>query len=307
MTKGKFLDDLPSIKYKKELERGIRYEDVDRNISGDILTTYVQFWGTTWPNYLGDYINDYMNDWSKSNFEKRCRDLNYILDFILKKIEKKLQDSQGPYELIKNYINQAAITHLKPWDDECIRDSKIPEYSDDIENMKNIDDLCEDITYINGKFSEINSDHCNEIKSYIDRQITSLKEIYISSPEKYFHILKYYDFTTFDNLDSITGRLKFKCQHTTGAPLAGDQSETSQYSGRSASIIAVTSLSGILSSALLLYKTTSFGSILNTLVRNKIKFRNNLSDEAYYETLEDIPESSHDGAYNILYNSVGDS
>ncbi|SBT58004.1 hypothetical protein POVWA2_082750 [Plasmodium ovale wallikeri] len=80
-----------------------------------------------------------------------------------------------------------------------------------------------------------------------------------------------------------------------------------QYSGRNTSIIAATSLSGILSSFILLYKTTSFGSILNNLVGNKIKFGNSLSDEAYHETLENISESSHGEGYNILYNSLGDS
>ncbi|SBS93778.1 hypothetical protein POVCU2_0083550 [Plasmodium ovale curtisi] len=118
----------------------------------------------------------------------------------------------------------------------------------------------------------------------------------------------YYSFTSFNDFDSITENLKSTCQEgATRALLTGDKSAMSQYSDRNTSTIEVTSLSGILSSFIPLYKTAFFGSILNNLVGKKIKFGNNLSDEAYDETLEDISESSHDGRYSILYNSIGDS
>ncbi|SBT55945.1 PIR Superfamily Protein [Plasmodium ovale wallikeri] len=308
MTKNNFLDELPSRKYKKELERGIHYQDVDQNISGDILKTYVEFWGNTWPPYLGNYINDYMNDWSNSNFEKRCRDLNHILDFILKRIKRKIPDSQGPYELIKEYINKAAETHLSSWGNDCKRNSKLNTHYDDIENLKKIDDFCEDIAYLEKNISEIHSNDCKQIEIYIDQQITDLKPIYTNSQTKYLPTLEYYNFKSFEDFNSKITNLKSKYQEgIDGAHLAGDKIETSQYSGGNTSIIAVTSLSGILSSALLLYKTTPFGSILNNVIQKRLKFGNNLNEEIDYETLEAIPESSHNGSYNILYNTVGTS
>ncbi|SBT58063.1 PIR Superfamily Protein [Plasmodium ovale wallikeri] len=309
MTESITKNDLPSKKYQYELENGIHYKEAEQNMKGDRLTTKLEFWSKTLPDHLFDYFKNHISGWTEDNKKKRCRDLNYILDFILKRIKAK-EKTNFPvsYKLIESYINNAAITHLKTWDDECIRDSKIHEYFDDIENMKNIDDLCEDIVYIEEKISKINSNDCSEIESYINQQISNLKSIYTTSETKYSHILRYYSFTSFKDFDSITEKLKSTCQEgATRALLTGDQSETSQYPGRNASIIAVTSLSGILSYFILLYKTTSFGSILNNLVGKKIKFGNNLSDEAYHETLEDISESSYDGGYNILYNSIGDS
>ncbi|SBT59268.1 PIR Superfamily Protein [Plasmodium ovale wallikeri] len=309
MTKGKILDELPSRKYKNELENGIKYQDVENNMKADKLITDLNFWSTTFPLNLGNYINNHMDEWSKNNIKKRCRDLNHVLDFIIKKVRKiKEKNSQVSDKLIEQYINEAAITHLQTWDNECIRDSKINEYFDDIENMKNLDDLCEDIVYIKEKISEIHSNDCNEIDRYINKQIFNIENIYTMSQTKYSDILRHYNFTSVDEIDTTVGMLKSKCQESIdGSPLVADQSETLQHSGKSASIIAVTSLSGILSSFFLLYKTTSFGSILNNLVGKKIKFGNNLSDEAYLETLEDISESSYDGGYNILYNSIGDS
>ncbi|SBT56808.1 PIR Superfamily Protein [Plasmodium ovale wallikeri] len=308
MTKGKILDDLPSKKYKNELENGIHYQEAEKNMERDKLTINVMFWQTTLPGYLYTYINDHMNEWSENNNKKRCRDLNHILDLILKKIKEKLTDSSGSYDLIEQYINKAAEAHLKPWGSECERKSKLPDDSDYIENMKSIDDLCEDIAYINENISKIHSNYCKKIEGYIDQQITKLNSIYEDSPSKYSDILGHYGFTSFSEINTALGNFKSKCKEgTTGASLVDDQGGMQQYSGRNASIVAITSLSGILSSALLLYKTTPFGSIMNNIIQKKIKFGNNLNEKIDYETLEEIPESSHNGSYNILYNTVGDS
>ncbi|SBS84714.1 hypothetical protein POVCU2_0027560 [Plasmodium ovale curtisi] len=237
-------NDLPSKKYKIELENGIHYEEVEQNMEDDRLTI-------------------------------KLEDFNHILDFMLKRIKaKEITNSYVFYKLIKLYINNATEIHLEPWDGECERKPKFPDHSDNIENMKKIDNLCEDIAYIEENISEIH---------------------------------RYYSFNSFDDFDSTVKKLKFKCQDiSTASSITKDQGEIETYSGRNTSIIAVTTLSGILSSFFLLYKTTSFSSILYTLIRKKIKFRNNLSHESYHETLEDVSESSDSGTHNILYNSIGD-
>ncbi|SBT58382.1 PIR Superfamily Protein [Plasmodium ovale wallikeri] len=309
MTEGITMNYLPSKKYKNELENGIHYQEVEQNMEDDRLTTKLGFWSTVFPQHLFNYFNNHISGWTEDNKEKRCRDLNYLLDFILKRIKAKEEtNSLVPYKLIESYINNAAELYLKPWSEECQRNSKLNTHYEYIENLKKIDDFCEDIAYLEKNISEIRNNDCKQIETYIDEQIAILKPLYATSGTEYSDILEYYNFKSFDYFNSKITNLKSKCQEgTTGTSLVGDQGGMQPYSDRSASIIAVTSLSGILSSFFLLYKTTSFGSILNTLIRNKIKFGNNLSDEAYYETLKDIPESSHDGAYNILYNSVGDS
>ncbi|SBT56562.1 PIR Superfamily Protein [Plasmodium ovale wallikeri] len=307
MARGINTDDLPSKKYDKELKNGINYEHIVRYIESDKFSSEDNFWKTTLYDYVSKYISTHVEQWPQSNSNKRCRDFNNILDIMLKKINHKIETkTNNSYTLIEEYINNAATNNLMIYTHKCKRESKLSTHSDDIENMKKIDDLCEDVAYIGEKISEIHKNDCKQIENYLDQQIANVKNIYTST--KYSDILGYYGFTQFDKIDNIVGNFKSKCQEgTTGASLAGDHSETSQHSGRSDSIIAVTSLSGILSSFFLLYKTTSFGSILNNLVGKKIKFGNNLSDESYHETLEDISESSHDRGYNILYNSVGDS
>ncbi|SBT02577.1 PIR Superfamily Protein [Plasmodium ovale curtisi] len=238
-----------------------------------------------------------LNDLPSSQFHNELKHgIHY--EGIVKNIEREtfsLGDKFWKYTL-NSYVNR------------CTRNSNDSSEYDDIENKKNIDDLCEDIAYINENISEIHSNDCKKIEGYIDQQITKLNSIYANSPSKYTHILEHYHFQSFDDFNSTITNLKSKCQEGAAtASLVGHQAEMAQYSGKNASIIAVTSLSGILSFFILLYKTTTCGSILNTLIRKKIKFGNNLCDEAYYETLEDISESSHSGTYNILYNITGDS
>ncbi|SBS91199.1 hypothetical protein POVCU2_0066170 [Plasmodium ovale curtisi] len=228
--------------------------------------------------------NIYMEDIPSKKYNNRLeKELHY---------EQPEKDPPPSYELIEQYIYNSSKDNLNIYSIDCIRVSKLGEHNDDIENMRKIVDFSEDIAYIIEKFSEIHSNDCNEIESYINQKIYNLKIIYTTSETKYSNILGYYSFTSFNDFYSTTEKLKSTCQEgATRALLTGDQSAMPQYSGRNTSTIA----------------TTFFGSILNNLVGKKIKFGNNLSDEAYHEILEDIFESSHDGGYNILYNSIGDS
>lgn len=115
--------------------------------------------------------------------------------------------------------------------------------------------MCEDIDYFKNIISEINRDNCNEIKNYVEEQIKKIGPIYASSDTKYSDIIGYYKFTSFNKIDNIIERLKSKCPEVTVAsPVIGDQGEMQHYSSRNSSIIAVTSLSGIVSSFFLLYE-----------------------------------------------------
>ncbi|SBT72716.1 hypothetical protein POWCR01_000049000 [Plasmodium ovale] len=307
--KNIYMEDIPSKKYNNKLEKELHYGEISKKIESDQLSSEDPFWSTTLNEYIRNYIFTHIDGWNNSNYNKRCRDFNHILDIILKKIkEQPEKDPPVSYKLIELYIYNSAKDNLKIFSNDCTRDSKLSEHSNDIENMKEIDDLCEDITFIKKHISEIHTNVCKEIENYLDQQIATLKNIYTTSSTKYSKILGYYRFTSFNQIDDIMGELKSKCQEgTRTSPLTGDHSDTSQYTGRNASIVAVTSLSGILSAALLLYKTTPFGSIMNNIIQKRIKFGNNLNEEIDYETLEEIPESSHNGSYNILYNTVGDS
>lgn len=77
----------------------------------------------------------------------------------------------------------------------------------DIENMKEIDDLCEDTAFVKKNISEINTNLCKEIENYLDQQIANLKNIYTTSSTKYSKILGYYSFISFNQINDIIGAL----------------------------------------------------------------------------------------------------
>ncbi|SBS89641.1 hypothetical protein POVCU2_0056220 [Plasmodium ovale curtisi] len=177
--------------------------------------------------------NIYLEDIPSKKYNNRLeKELHY---------EQPEKDPPPSYELIEQYIYNSSKDNLNIYSIDCVRDSKLSEHNDDIENTRKIDDLCEDIAYIKKKISEIHSNDCSEIENYVNQQISNLK--------------RYYSFTSFNDFDSITEKLKPTCQEgSTRALLTGDQSAMSKYSGRNTYIIAVTSLFGILSSFILLYK-----------------------------------------------------
>ncbi|SBS98758.1 hypothetical protein POVCU1_048560, partial [Plasmodium ovale curtisi] len=119
----------------------------------------------------------------------------------------------------------------------------------------------------------------NLIEQYNNNSIKDNLVIYVDECTRDSNNSGYYDdIEDMKKINDFTIKnFKYKCQEGTArASSTVDQDEMQQYSDRSFSIIAVTLLSGILSLFFFLYKTTSFGSILNNVIRKKKKFQDSL-------------------------------
>ncbi|SBS90361.1 hypothetical protein POVCU2_0060930 [Plasmodium ovale curtisi] len=88
---------LPSKKYKNQLENGIKYSDIEKNMEIDKLITNLEFWSTTFPVHLGKYIDNHMDEWSKNNIKKR------YIDYFKNIISEINRDNCNE---IKNYIEE---------------------------------------------------------------------------------------------------------------------------------------------------------------------------------------------------------
>lgn len=208
----------------------IHYQEIVQNIESETFISEDKFRPTTLHKYLEKFTNNYVDTWLDSNEKKRCRDLNNILDSIIKRIKNKITYVES-YNLIIDYINNYATSHLRINTHGCKRESKLSTHYDDIEYMKKIDYLCEDIDYIKNRISKINSIKCEEIENYIEQQISELGKIYRTSDNKYSDILGYYSFKSFDDFNSISENLKYKCKEgTVISTLTGYQGEMSQHS-----------------------------------------------------------------------------
>ncbi|SBT55716.1 PIR Superfamily Protein [Plasmodium ovale wallikeri] len=303
-------DKLPSKIYYKELQEYIHYKDIE-----DILKSIKEIsssgeWTSNFSKYAEKYTDKYPENDSRNNSSKRCRDLIYILNVIKWEINKSSK-FEGTQEIINSTIDNYISSFLTPLGYEnCY--IKLSTESEVIKNKKILDDLCEDVDYVQKNTKQINSsEKCNEIREYISEQITSAKSKNMFSSAEYSDILGYYKFSS-DNFDNITQ--KVHCTDSSNSESLSElqhQSGTSKNTGKEMSISITLSLLGIMFICFLLYKITPIGPWLNEVIKKKLKLGNNRSDDISQELFGDIfvssQKKSHKELYEISYNSLDDS
>ncbi|SBT59291.1 PIR Superfamily Protein [Plasmodium ovale wallikeri] len=303
MTKDIDKNDLPSIKHYNILKKCIRYNDIIDAIDNN-KRTEADNWITNLNTYSLDYLNKYSDDASDDNSNKHCRDLIYLLEYIKTRITvSPIFDGQNVYMLsnIDNFVKSLISQGYEKCPINSTDNSEL--YT---QNRRHLDDLCEDITYINEKLNKINnSSQCKDIKDHIVEQRISVKEKYNLNSDEYFDVLKYYSYETFDYIESIIE--KIRCNNHNRDASEG----ASQSSGEYTPILVVLPLLGIILISFSLYKLTPLGQLLNAKIMNKIKHWKIISDKETDEILEHTSEIPHtylqDKGYHMLYNTLGDA
>ncbi|SBS82140.1 PIR Superfamily Protein [Plasmodium ovale curtisi] len=154
--------DIPSKRFFDELKKSIKFDDIIRYIKKKKYNSQnIQNWIHKFPEYLENYLKQNEANWLSNNKDKRCNDLNYILDAIIDNVEKfKLSNL---IKLILD-INTHSINVLKKHKSlDCYRElhgtfNNIEYYK------KRFGLLCEDIEYIISNIDGIiNSPDCNAI------------------------------------------------------------------------------------------------------------------------------------------------
>ncbi|SBT55904.1 PIR Superfamily Protein [Plasmodium ovale wallikeri] len=303
MTNDIRKNDLPSIKHYNVLKECMHYNDIIDAIDKNKSTVVANNWSDNFRTYSSSYLDKYPDDTS-NNSGKRCRDLIYLLEYIKTRITvSPIFDGQNDYMLsnIDNFVKS-----LKSYGYEECPINLTEHKTLYTQNRRKLDDLCEDITYINEKINEINnSSQCTDIKDHIIEQRRSVREKYDLSSYEYFDILKYYSYETFENIESTIGKIKCKTHNSVASE------GTSQSSGEHTPILIVLPLLGIVLISFLLYKLTPLGPLLNTKIMKKTKYWKIINDNETDEILEhtsEIPKTYlHDKGYHMLYNTLGDS
>ncbi|SBS91349.1 PIR protein [Plasmodium ovale] len=302
---------LPSKKNNLELENKILYYEINNIITDNSKVTEILEWSRKLKNNVDNYLNGYIGKSSQVTLDKRCRDIFYILEVIIRKI-KRLNKSQT-YQNIESNINTVINSNVPV---KCNgNSSKISSTENDqvINDKKLVDDLCEDVAYINNNITQINdSPYCSVLRERIEQENNVLDAKLGTNKEKYTDILKFYEFSSFDSLKDIIQKLN--CNSYVDAPIGDEEDnpdEIGQLSRHQVPILVVLSLLGILCICFFLYKTTPFGHWLNILLRKKKYIWNNFFNQGTREISEDISENkdinSHNIEYNIIYNSLKNS
>ncbi|SBT57300.1 PIR Superfamily Protein [Plasmodium ovale wallikeri] len=303
MTNNIRKDDLPSINHYNILKECMRYNNIIDAINKNKYTEDANNWSNNFRTYSLGYLDKYPVDTS-NNSNKRCRDLIYLLEYIKTRITlSKIFDGQNGYML--SNIDNFVISLKSQGYEECpINSTDNSElYTQD---RRHLDDLCEDITYINDNMNDINnSSQCKEIEAHIVGQKINVRATYDLNSDKYFDILQYYSYNSFKDIESTIE--KIKCKTHNSAPSEG----TPQSSGEHTPILIILPLLGIVLISFLLYKLTPLGSLLNTKIMKKIKYWKIINDKETDEILDHTPKIPqnylHNKGYNMLYNTLGDS
>ncbi|SBT73330.1 PIR protein [Plasmodium ovale] len=297
------LNDLPSKKYYDELKGLLSYDKIVSSVYSESNASYVYTWGLDLDKNLRGYLDKYESDTSITNGTKRCRDLIYILDNIIKQI--KNSTNYASYDItkqtIETFINSVVRTY------GCDTTSRNAIEDDIKEDMKTIDDFMEVVKYIKDKNLQINSSpKCPEISSDMNAQQTIVKELLNEGEPKYSAVLKLHDDSITKNYEDIVKNIICTSSES-AAYLGGERSVQYQHSGGNAPTIDAISLPGIPLIFFFLYKYTHLGTLFNNRIGNKIKFWNNTYEEPN-EILdintEYIHTNTNNEEYNILYDST---
>ncbi|SBT56809.1 PIR Superfamily Protein [Plasmodium ovale wallikeri] len=168
------LNDLPSVKYEKELKDSINYNTLENSVKNVIEDEEIHSWVQNFKSKVEEYLTNSPRHFSFNN-DKRCKDFNYLIIEIINKIHS-LSDNIGRKAKWSNEI--------KKWRDDYF--SRNPSLISDKNNkywdlqLKDLYDLCEDYLFVQEKLEEIKiSDKCesfitkmNEKKEVLNQKRT---------------------------------------------------------------------------------------------------------------------------------------
>ncbi|KMZ83182.1 hypothetical protein PVBG_05787 [Plasmodium vivax Brazil I] len=143
--------DLPSKKFYNKVKDAILYEDILKYIrSNDIKN--VEIWIDKFRERLRNYLMNETAEWKSIKPEKRCSDLNFIIDVIVERIEKsKLRDNiYHAHNVLKT--STELINHHSPTN--CAR-SFNTNIKDGVIFKRYFDNLCEDSSFIISNIEQI--------------------------------------------------------------------------------------------------------------------------------------------------------
>ncbi|SBT72367.1 Plasmodium vivax Vir protein, putative [Plasmodium ovale] len=286
------VENLPSREFYEEVQECMNHEDISISIN-NLQPSIAGEWVNNFRNYSKKYLDKYITEGSSVNGSKRCRDYVYLLV----DVKKMIKDSKDPqsYTLVEQTIDSFNTT-LEPYGYDNCSMFQPSEYSD-LENIKKLDDFCQDITYITSKIEEINrSLECNAINSHFKSTNMELNEIYQSNTPKYEEILKYYKINGKEDIDRMINQIS--CSTS-----INNQEREPQMSSAHTSVLASFSLLGISLFSFFLYKHTPLGALFNTGIAKMKKGSIDEEFENFLDHSETTDAKPHNIDYNISYNS----
>ncbi|SBT57898.1 PIR Superfamily Protein [Plasmodium ovale wallikeri] len=309
--------DLPAEIFDEKWKTDIKFLEFSNPV---ILNKKIDMvnWIENFDSKIFSTFNDNTFDNIKYIQDKRCRDLNYYINYVLYYIPKITKNNQNTADIIdkfQRFINGIFIS----WGNvgslakfKCTREHK--DYTDKMYLIKQLDDYCENKKSFQEKLQKYDYTTCCKYATYVRYKKRSFRDYilrgYLIKSDDDFHIensctLKKSGVTFPDVMCDEGKKSEFESDELPIAPVNGHLVASQQHmlSGNlpedslnsSPTKIALTSVSALLGaclSGLYLYRHSFVGSMLRNF-QNK----NHISNE---DTYDDINGMFSEGALHYL-------
>ncbi|SBT00778.1 PIR protein [Plasmodium ovale] len=300
------VNELPSKQFNSIWNEGICYNEVTDIITNNKIPSETYRWMDNFRKVFKVNLEKHQVNIKDNSLEKRCRDLYYIIYDILyklKNLKEYTHEIYNPIKLgIKRFIDSAFIGIQNG---SCLSFSinEVDYENVNIMNKKYIDDLGEDITYIEKKMNEVNrSIECNALKKYLEGEIIRIKSIYETDPENYKKILQYYKQDNFDHFENIIGKIKCTSGNAQETALMENKDVSVNFLPLHIFIVPFLSIFGFLLIIFFIYKVTPFRYWFDRKIRKNIKFSDSINDEITDKFLIESPRYIQTNSYATGYN-----
>ncbi|SBS98969.1 PIR Superfamily Protein [Plasmodium ovale curtisi] len=323
------VSDLPSVKFNENLKRSIDYDTFQGYSKIETTEETIDNWINGFKSKIEEYLMKSSHEFSTNN--KRCKDLNYFIKYILNKIDS-LSDNMLKRSMWSKQIKKFTYNNFSSVPGFTCKENNI--YSPP--NVKNFFDFCEDNDYIQAHINEVGkSKECQSIIDHMSAKKNTLIGMK-DTIERRSHLYPMTNTCTPSIIDSVYPT--FECtsyakqglelndngshgNHSDGHTVEGistaesitpskevshDRQESSSHSEGNDSNYAIGLVSlpviGISVFAFLLYKFTPFRSMLHSYFKNKFITPINHDDEATDEMLSNTPHLNDMYSENMQYN-----
>ncbi|SBS89834.1 PIR Superfamily Protein [Plasmodium ovale curtisi] len=302
MTKDINENDLPSVKFEKDIKDRMNYIALEIYVKNQTEDDEIDNWIQSFQKKVEQYLTDSSKD-SSFDHNKRCRHFNYLINKTISKINS-LSDNfrKTAYwsKKIKDWRNgyYASNSNLK-----CNKFNKY--YGSD---EKNLGTFCEDSSFINNKLTNIqNSVHCQKIVSVMSTRKNDLINVLVQD-SRGGRVTKINNECSTQFLDTIF--TTFTCNSNVGRPFTSDELDSSAQhgvgEGSSEGLVSQTQLSfGSLadgSHGSITCQFTPFGSKILGYFRNKGDIPLNQDYEETAQMLSNTPNLNNMYSENMQYN-----
>ncbi|CAI7723993.1 PIR protein [Plasmodium vivax] len=296
MTSTISINELPSVKFEKEIKDLMNYTKLEKYDRGKTESDEIDRWIEAFQLKVEAYLKDSSNNLSLNN-DKHCKHFNYLISTMINKVNS-LSSKLGKKLEWSSKIKECRDKFFLSNNNEMCKESNA--YDDSI--YKDLGNFCEDSVFIKENIVEIqNSDNCQSIFEYMSTIRDRLQSFHEHQRKRGGIIPEIDNTCNTKNLDDILPSItcNSSVQH---------QSQLEEPS----LVVKLDDIGlpifGVLGCSFLFYKFTPVGSIFRSRIQNKGIIPINKDDYSTNEVLPNIPNTndiySENAQYKISYQTL---